>query len=267
MIDVNERTRLEGQRLRLKDKVALVTGGGTGIGKAAALRFAAEGARVVLVGRREGEIAAVANAIEAAGGNALAIPADVSRAPDVQAILEGTMKRFGRLDCAFNNAGVDADWAPVHETDEAEFDRVVGINLKGAWLCIKYELEAILRADGGGAIVNTSSWLAAGALPTTAVYAASKGGLDAMIRAIALEVGPRGIRINNVRPGIIDTPMFRRWSDDEAAKPFAAHTPLKRLGLPEDIGDVVVWLCTDEARFVTGQSILVDGGFAIAGIR
>lgn len=125
----------------------------------------------------------------------------------------------------------------------------------------------MLRADGGGAIVNTSSWLAAGALPTTAVYAASKGGLDAMIRAIALEVGPRGIRINNVRPGIIDTPMFRRWSDDEAAKPFAAHTPLKRLGLPEDIGDVVVWLCTDEARFVTGQSILVDGGFAIAGMR
>jgi NAD(P)-dependent dehydrogenase (short-subunit alcohol dehydrogenase family) len=252
---------------RLEGKVALVTGGGTGIGKAAALRFAREGAHVVLAGRREGEITDVATAISAHGGKAVAISADVSRAEDVKRLVASTLDRFGRLDVAFNNAGIEGAFGPAHVMSEDDFDRVIAINLKGVWLAIKQEIEAMLAYGAGGAIVNTSSWLAKGALAGSAAYSASKGALDAMIRAIALDVAASGVRINNVNPGIIDTPMLRRFVDDETAKPWAAFTPMQRLGQPEDVGDVAVWLCTDEARFVTGQSILVDGGYTIAGMR
>jgi len=132
---------------------------------------------------------------------------------------------------------------------------------------MKSEIEAMLAQGAGGAIVNTSSWLAKGALSGSAAYSASKAALDAMIRAIALDVAASGLRVNNVNPGIIDTPMLRRFVDEETAKPWAAFTPMQRLGKAEDVGDVAVWLCTDEARFVTGQSILVDGGYTIAGMR
>ena len=252
---------------RLDGRVALVTGAGSGIGRAAALAFARAGARVVLAGRRAPELDEVAGLIAAAGGEALSLPTDVSREAEVRALVEGAVARFGRLDCAFNNAGTEGGGQPAHETDEAEFDRVIGINLKGVWLCMKHEIRAMIEAGNGGAIVNTSSFLAVGTAPGMAVYGASKGGLDAMIRGVAVEVGGQGIRVNNIQPGVIDTPMFRRGANDEVAGALSVRTPLQRLGQANDIGDVAVFLCSDGARFVTGQSLLVDGGFTIGGPR
>jgi NAD(P)-dependent dehydrogenase (short-subunit alcohol dehydrogenase family) len=221
----------------------------------------------VLAGRRQGEIDAVASEIESEGGQALALATDVSVAADVERLITTAEKHFGRVDCAFNNAGTEGVFGPIAELTEADFDRVIATNLKGVWLSVRAEVAVMLRHGAGGAIVNTSSWLSKGALPGSSIYSASKGALDSMIRAVALEVADRNIRINNVNPGIIDTPMMRRFVDDEGAKPWISFTPAKRLGSPSDVGDVAVWLCTPEARFVTGQSILVDGGFAISGMR
>lgn len=255
------------QSLRLQDRVALVTGGGTGIGRAAALALSRDGARVVVAGRREAALSGTVELIRGQGGQAIAVPTDVSDSTQVQALVAATLAHFGRLDIAFNNAGVEG-FSPISEMSEAEFDRVIAINLKGVWLSIKHELAAMTAAGQGGAIVNTSSWLTRGASVGSAAYSASKGGLDAMIRAIALEAGPHNIRINNVNPGIIDTPMAQRMgANEETLKPFVHLTPAGRVGKSDDVGDVVAWLCSDEARFVTGQSLLVDGGFTIAGLR
>lgn len=253
---------------RLQDRVALVTGGGSGIGRAAAVAYARDGAKVVVAGRRATELDDTVRLIEAEGGSALAVPTDVAKSGDVRSLVETTVNHFGRLDAAFNNAGIEG-FAPITAMSEDEFDRVIGINLKGVWLSVKYEVEAMIALGHGGAIVNTSSWLAQGASFGSSAYSASKGGLDAMIRAVALEVGPHNIRINNINPGIIDTPMARRMTNNDASAlaPFVAFTPAKRVGTSEDVGDVAVWLSTDEARFVTGQSLLVDGGFTIAGLR
>ncbi|EME5141342.1 SDR family NAD(P)-dependent oxidoreductase [Pseudomonas aeruginosa] len=254
---------------RLNGKVALVTGGGTGIGRAAALAYAREGARVVLAGRRKAEIESVAHEITTAGGQALAVPADVAQEEEVRRLIGTVIEHYGQLDVAFNNAGVLGNVAPITELSSADFDTVMTINLRGIWLSIKYEIEAMLAQGSGGAIVNTSSWLAHGAMAGTSAYSASKGALDALIRAVSLEYGPQGIRINNINPGIIDTPMARGSlnDDDSAFVPFIEHTPAKRVGQPDDAGDVAVWLSTDESRFVTGQNILVDGGYTIAGLR
>ena len=250
---------------RLTGKVALVTGAGSGIGRAAALAFARERASVVLAGRREAELQGVAREIEVAGGNAVAIPTDVSDEGAVMALVAGTLERFGKLDVAFNNAGVTA-YKPIEQLTAAEFDAVMATNVRGVWLLVKHEVEAMRAGGQGGAIVNTSSIAATGGTAGLSAYAASKGALDAMIRAVALEVGGQGIRINNVSPGVIRTPMTAGLPD-EALAPYGAHAALKRLGEPDDVGDVAVWLCTEAARFITGQSILVDGGFNIAGPR
>lgn len=264
-------------RFPLAGKVAIVTGGGTGIGRAAALAYARAGASVVVAGRRAAELQQVvdeihrqASQIPALPGNqalALALPTDVSSEVQVQALVARTREHFGRLDVAFNNAGVLGHFAPITQQSAADFDEVMGTNLKGVWLCAKYQIEAFLAQGEGGAIINTSSWLAHGALAGSSIYSASKGALDAMIRALALEYGRQGIRINNICPGIIDTPMARSSGDVAAYQPFVEHTPMKRMGQPEDIGDVAVWLASEGARFVTGQSILVDGGYTIGGLR
>ncbi|MEO7065555.1 MAG: SDR family NAD(P)-dependent oxidoreductase [Rhodanobacter sp.] len=251
---------------RLTGKVALITGGGSGIGRAAALRFAQEGAVVALAGRRMEQLQQVADEIDQLGGRALAIPTDITDEHAVDALIEQTVKHFGSLDIAFNNAGVLGALKPITELTASDFDATIATNLRGVWLLARAELRAMLAAGKPGAIVNTSSFVAQAASVGTSAYAASKAAIDAMVRALALEVGPSGIRINNVAPGVIKTPMSAGLPDELAAA-LANHAALKRLGEPEDIGDVVVWLCTDEARFITGQSILVDGGFSIPGLR
>jgi NAD(P)-dependent dehydrogenase (short-subunit alcohol dehydrogenase family) len=251
---------------RLAGKVSIITGAGTGIGEASAKAFAREGARVVLVGRREPPLRRTAEAIEAAGGEAIVVAADVSDSRQVDAVVDRAVSGFGGLDHVFNNAGVMGSFGPITDMSEASFDELIAINLKGPWLMSRAALRAMITAGCSGAIVNTSSFLSTAAAMGSSGYSASKAGLDAMVRAVALEAGPHGIRINNISPGVIDTPMLRAHGDD-AIPALAARAALQRIGTPEDIADAAVWLCTDEARFITGQSILVDGGFNIPGPR
>lgn len=261
---------LHGDRseLRFAGQTVLITGGGTGMGKAAALRFGREGANVVVAGRRVGELAAVVQQITSEGGIALAVPTDVAEPEQVEALVSQTVARFGALHLAWNNAGVLGGFGPVHELGFSAFDQLMSINLRGVFACMKYEISAMLAHKVQGAIVNTSSWTAHGAMPGIAAYAASKAALDALMRTTALEVGPLQIRVNNVSPGIIATPMGRlALPDEEAMRPFLNHTPLQRIGTSEDVADVVLWLLSNDARFVTGQSLMVDGGFTLGGLR
>ena len=253
--------------LRLAGRVALVTGGGSGIGRAAAQAYARDGAKVVVAGRRMAELEETVSLILVEGGDAHAVAADVSASADVEALVAATLARFGRLDAAFNNAGIEGKFAPITELTESDFDDVIRVNLRGVWLSIKAEIQAMQALGHGGTIVNTTSFLGTAAVAGSSAYSASKGAIDAMIRAVALEVGPYNIRINNVAPGAIKTPMLGRLGGDKVTAPIAAHTPLRRIGLPDDIADVAVWLSTDEARFITGQSLTVDGGMSIPGMR
>lgn len=249
----------------MKGKVALVTGGGTGIGRAAALGFAKKGASVMLAGRRQAELNAVVAEIVSRGGEAAAIKTDIALEADVVALVKGTVERFGRLDGAFNNAAA-SHGGLIETLNTADFDTVMGINVRGVWMLIQQEVIAMRALGHGGAIVNTSSIAATGGNAGLSIYGTSKGALDTMIRHVALEVGGDAIRINNVSPGVTRTPMTAAWPDEVFAA-IREHTALKRIAEPDDVGDVAVWLCTDEARFVTGQSILVDGGYNIGGRR
>lgn len=249
----------------LAGKVALVTGGGTGIGRAAALSFARKGATVVVVGRRKAELDAVVSEIERDGGAGAAMIADIAEEAEVCALVKGVVSRFGRLDAAFNNAAT-SNGGPIEALTTADFDRVFATNVRGVWMLIRQEVIAMRALGAGGAIVNTSSIAATGGNFGLSIYGASKGALDAMIRHVAIEVGRDGIRINNVSPGVTRTPMIAGFPQ-ELIDAVAAHTVLKRIAEAGEVGDVAVWLCTDEARYVTGQSILVDGGYNIAGTR
>lgn len=253
---------------RFADRTVLITGGGTGMGRAAALRFGREGANVVVAGRRRAELDAVVREIAAGGGTALAVPTDVADAAQVEALIAATLEAFGALHMAWNNAGMLGSFQPLRDMSLADFDAVVATNFRGVFACLKHEIAAMQRLGIAGAIVNTSSWTAHGAMCGLAAYAATKGALDALMRTVAAEVGPTQIRVNNVSPGIIATPMAAGvLASEKLARPFVEQTPLRRIGRSEEVADAVVWLLSDEARFVTGQSLLVDGGFTLGGLR
>jgi NAD(P)-dependent dehydrogenase (short-subunit alcohol dehydrogenase family) len=245
-----------------KDKVALVTGGSTGIGRATAIAFAREGARVVVadVAAPEGE-ETVAQ-IRAQGGEALFVRADVSKAQEVAALIDRTIASYGLLDCAFNNAGIEGVMAPTAECTEENWDRTLAVNLKSAFLCMKYELPHML-ARGKGSIVNCSSIAGLVGFQNLPAYVASKHGMIGLTRSAALEYAKRGIRINAVCPGVIRTPMVDRVTQGRAEieAQFIGPQPIGRMGTPEEIAAAVLFLCSDGASLVTGQALAVDGGW------
>ena len=252
----------------LAGKSGVIVGASSGIGRAAAMLFAEEDAHVAVVARRKDKLEELVAAITEKGGKALALQADVSVSADHERIVSETANALGRLDFAFNNAGTIGNFAPMLDQSEADWDRTVATNLKAIWLSVRAQ-AAKMRAQGGGAIVNTSSWLALGALPGSTVYSASKAGLDGMVRPAALELAEFGIRINNINPGGIDTEMTRKaFNHDEATlEAFGKAHPVGRMGTPRETAELACFLVSDRAANITGQTILVDGGYAIGGQR
>jgi NAD(P)-dependent dehydrogenase (short-subunit alcohol dehydrogenase family) len=246
----------------LRGKVAIVTGGTSGIGRDAAVLFTKAGSQVVVAGRREVEGKETIDLIRAAGGEGLFVKTDVSRAADVRALVQKTVEKFGRLDVAFNNAGIEGSWSPIAEQSEEDWDSTIDINLKGVWLCLKYEIQQMLKQGGGGAIVNMASVAGFIGSAGAATYCASKHGVMALTKSAALETARSGIRVNVVCPAVIETPMGERlWGAPEAKKFALGLHPIGRFGRPEEIADAVVWMCSDRASFMTGQSLVLDGGF------
>jgi NAD(P)-dependent dehydrogenase (short-subunit alcohol dehydrogenase family) len=252
------------QRNGLTGKVALVTGASAGIGRAAALRFAQEGARVVVAARRAEEGEETARLVRDAGGEALFVRTDVSQGGEVQALVEHCVERYGRLDCAFNNAGIVGRMVPLVEYEEADWDAVLGANLRGVWLCLKHEIRQLLRQGQGGAIVNTGSVGSHIGFPGLGHYCAAKHGLLGLTKTAAMEYATHGVRVNAVCPGLIDTRMadaFTGGPETEAERFFLSLKPLRRRGTPEEVAAAAVWLCSEAASFVTGHALAVDGGF------
>jgi len=242
-------------------KVALVTGGAGGIGKATALAFARAGAVVVVADRDAAAGEQVATEITAAGGRAAFVQVDVTRAAEVERMVAFAVERFGRLDAAFNNAGIELENQPTADCDEDTFDRIVDVNLKGVWLCMKHELRQMLK-QGGGAIVNTASVAGLVGAPFMPAYCASKHAVVGITKAAAAEYGRHKIRVNAVCPGVINTPMMERAfaADPRRQSKMEKVHLLKRIGQPEEIASAVLWLCSDAASFVTGHPMAVDGG-------
>jgi NAD(P)-dependent dehydrogenase (short-subunit alcohol dehydrogenase family) len=244
--------------ISMAGKVALVTGASSGIGRATARAFAAAGATVVLsdVNAEGGE--AAAQEIRAGGSEATFIQADVSQAADVTRLIAGTVARYGRLDCAFNNAGILGGVSRVAEVAEDEFDRLISVNLKGVWLCLKEEILQMQRQGGGGAIVNTASIAGIRGSGWLPIYSTTKHGVVGLTRSAALAYAGDGIRVNAICPGYVDTAMVR---DTPLLQQRAAErTPLGRLATPEEIAAAVIWLCSDASSYMTGEAMVLDGG-------
>ncbi len=242
-------------------QVALVTGAAAGIGRATALAFAQQGLKVVLADIDEAGIRDGAETIRAAGGEAIAVRCDVTRDEQVKELIEQTLAQFGRLDYAFNNAGIEIEQGRLAEGSEAEFDAIMGVNVKGVWLCMKHQLPVML-AQGGGAIVNTASVAGLGAAPKMSIYAASKHAVIGLTKSAAIEYAKKQIRVNAVCPAVIDTDMFRRAyeADPRKAEFAAAMHPVGRIGKVDEIAAAVLYLCSDGAAFTTGHALAVDGG-------
>jgi NAD(P)-dependent dehydrogenase (short-subunit alcohol dehydrogenase family) len=248
----------------LSGKSALVTGAASGIGRATALAFASQGASVVisdLAAKADDGEAAVED-IRRSGGKAEFEPCDVSNQSDVARLIARTLETFDRLDFAFNNAGIEGEQAETHLCTVENWDRVMNINLRGVWLCMKKEIEQMLK-QGGGAIVNCASIAGVIGFPNIPAYTATKHGVIGLTRAAALEYAQRGIRINAVCPGVVDTPMVQRFvkGDEEARKGLIAGEPVGRMGQPEEIASGVVWLCSEGAAFTIGHPLVIDGGW------
>ncbi len=245
----------------IQGKVALVTGGSTGIGFATAQRFAIEGARVAIASANVARGEAAAETIREAGGEVIFIPTDVSDASQVEAMVNGVVDAYGHLNFAFNNAGIAGELGPIHATSVENFDRVIAVNLKGIWASMKYEIQHMMQ-NGGGVIINNSSTAGGRGMPGLSAYIASKFGVNGITKAAALEYAEAGIRVNSVMPGTVETPGVQGLRermpgiDDQ----FLAMIPLKRIADPSEIAAAVVWLCSDEASFVTGVNFPVDGG-------
>ena len=249
----------------LKNKVILVTGGGSGIGRTTALAFAREGAKVAIADVDETGGSKTVDLIAETQGESIFVRADVSLSADVEAMVAQTVAHFGRLDCGFNNAAavkahLDAI-SPTHEYPEENWDQVIAVNLKGVWLCMKYELQQMLK-QGSGAIVNTASALGLVGVENLSGYVASKHGVVGLTKTAALEYANQGIRVNAVCPGYIQTPMIEaRMAEPEIKTRLLAKEPMGRVGTPEEVAEAVVWLCSDAASFVTGHAMAVDGGW------
>lgn len=246
----------------LVGKVALVTGASSGIGRAAALAFAREGAKVVAADVTVEGGEETVSLIKKTGGEAIFVKTNVANASEVEAMVNAAVSTYGRLDCAYNNAGISGKSQSIVDTTEENWDRIIAINLKGVWLCMKYEIPVMLKT-GGGAIVNTASDAGLGGVKRLGAYVASKHGVVGLTKTAALEVAKQGIRVNAVCPGPIETPMLMKGTDrfPEMIPKMVKAQPNGRLGKPEEIAEAAVWLCSDAASFVTGLAMPVDGGY------
>ena len=247
----------------LDHKVALVTGAGSGIGRASSLVLAREGARVVVSDINASDAEDTLSIIKERGGDGAFIHADVTRIDDVQALVSQVVERYGRLDCAYNNAGIEGYMSGrLHEYPEETWDQLININLKGVWLCLKYEIQQMLE-QGGGAIVNTASMAGLVGTRRLSAYVASKHAVVGLTKAAALEYAEDGIRVNAVCPGIIDTPMIDRLiagREADFGQSINTRQPIGRLGTPEEIAESVAWLCSNAASLITGIAMAIDGG-------
>ena len=242
------------------NKIVIVTGGSFGIGRATAVAFAKRGAKVFIADYIEDH--ETLDLISEFKGIATFIKCDVSKDKEVKAMIEKTISVYGRLDYAFNNAGIEGSSATTHECTEENWDHTIGVNLKGIWLCMKYEIQQMLK-QGKGAIVNTASIAGLVGFQGLPAYVASKHGIIGLTKTAALEYAKSGVRVNAVCPGVIQTPMVDRMTGKkkEAEQQFASMEPVGRMGQPEEVANAVIWLCSDEASFVTGDAMAVDGGW------
>jgi NAD(P)-dependent dehydrogenase (short-subunit alcohol dehydrogenase family) len=243
------------------DKVAIITGASAGIGKATAMAFAQGGAKVVVadINQQDGE--AVVNEITQAGGTAMFVPCDVTNDQQVMSLVDATIEAYGKLDIAFNNAGIEIEQSKLADGEEGVFDKIMDVNVKGVWRCMKYQIPAMLK-NGSGSIVNTASVAGLGAAPKMAIYSASKHAVIGLTKSAAVEYGKKGIRVNAVCPAVIDTEMFRRAaeSDPRKAEFVAGMHPIGRIGKVEEIAEAVMYLCSSNSGFTTGIALPVDGG-------